>query len=214
MRFAIMAAAFGLLSAVNMMAPAAVMNQAVAQAASTVVSPQETALQAQIVALAQAGDTVGLQTLINTQVAAGNSAMLARVAKRVAAQGVSLASVDTVGAAALATAAVAIASNSSVSSSDSTVAQEVGDSAANVGNTIQATDPQSASSLQIAVATSPNVNLQIAYVNFTPPQQQQAGSTTPQIFSPVVRRRAPPQPQEPVVPTVPEPNPVQAGSST
>ncbi|WP_417465854.1 hypothetical protein, partial [Kordiimonas sp.] len=62
MRLAIVVAACGLVFAAPIVAPTSVMSKAEAQA--TTMTMEERTLQAQVVALAQAGDTYGLNSLV------------------------------------------------------------------------------------------------------------------------------------------------------
>lgn len=211
MRLVIMVAAFGFALGAPVMAPTSMMNSAEAQATLT---QAEMTLQAQIVALAQAGDTEGLEALVRQQIRAGNSAVLARVARRVAALAEQIAATDSDGAAALTVAAITVVSNPSVASSDSGAAEAVGASAANVTATVTATNPGAAATVQVAVSTTGNSGVQQAFV--APPTTTTTTTDTPQptgnTNTVVV---VPPRPTAPTVPDVPviiEPNPEQGGS--
>ncbi|NVJ69950.1 MAG: hypothetical protein HWE08_06325 [Alphaproteobacteria bacterium] len=122
MRFAALLLALGLVMGAPI-APTGLMNKAEAQAATMTMEEQQ--LQAQLVALAQAGDTDGIKTLIRTKIAQGKASMVAKVAKAVANMGASLAVSDATSAAALVNAAVLIANDPSVSAADSTVSSQV-----------------------------------------------------------------------------------------
>lgn len=214
MRFAILIAAFGIVTGVPALAPSL---SSAAHAQAQVDAPltaEEQALQAQIVALAQSGNTAGLNSLIQQQVRAGRGASLAKIAKRVGVMAQSLAAADSQTAAALVNAAVIVASNPSVAAADSSVSTDVGANAASVVNAIQQNDPMSAASVQTSVAVNGNVAMQTAYAS--PPTTTTTTTTTttptPTIQRPVVRRTPVIPPSEPVIPVVPEPNPEQSGS--
>jgi hypothetical protein len=127
MRFMAIFLALGLVMGAPL-APTSLINKAEAQATSS--TTEEQTLQAQIVALAQAGDTEGIKTLIAQQVTQGKAGMVAKVAKAIALSGAMLVRTDPTGAAALVNAAVLIASDSSVVAADSTVTSDVAQSAA------------------------------------------------------------------------------------
>jgi len=228
MRLAIMVAALGLVMGAPVVAPTALMNKAEAQAATGAISAEERSLEAQITALAQAGNTAGLQAFINVQVNAGRAGMLARIARRVAASGQSLAGTDTATAARLANAAILIASNSSVAAADTTVEADVGGTAAQTAATLSALDPASSASIQQTAAAAGSSNLvasfmtggsntQTATVGGEQGGNQQTGAiittgttTTRTVQTPVV---TPITTDTITVPVVPEPNPGQSGGS-
>ncbi len=205
MRLAILMAAFGVAIAAPVVAP----NLApAAHAQAAVATAEERALEAQIVALAQAGDLQGVRALLAAQVRAGKSAVLARVARRVAVLAEQIAATDPEGSAALVNAAVVVVSNPSVSAADTTASAAVGASAQNVVSTVQTSNPSAAASVQTTVAVEGNADVQISYT--APPTTT---PTVPNSDTPVVVR-PPIVPVEPVVPVIVEPNPAQTGSPT
>jgi hypothetical protein len=216
MRIAIMVAAFGVMMGASAMAPSALMPHASAQAVSA--TTEERALEARLVALAQAGDLEGVRSLVAAQVQAGNSGMVARIARRIAALGEQLASVDAVNSGALAAAAVAIVGNPSVASADADVAADVGEAAGRVAAEVATTNPDAAAAVQQAVATSGNTALQTAYISSQSGGGGNDTGDTP-VVTPtppvrVVTVRRPVIPPEPEVPVPVEPNPAQGGSPT
>ena len=223
MRFAIAIAAFGFVASLPVAAPVFTP----AALAQTTATAEERALEAQIVALAQAGNVQGIRLLLAAQVRAGKSATLARVARRVAVIAEQIAATDADGAASLVNAAVIVASNPSVAASDTTVSNDVGTSAQNVVQTVQTTDPQASASIQVTVASEGSTDVQTGFVGgtttttttetptttpttttTTTTTQQQTGSTTPVVVTPVII------PTEPETPVPVEPNPAQSGSPT
>ncbi|MFC4348528.1 hypothetical protein ACFO5Q_11810 [Kordiimonas lipolytica] len=124
MRFAMMVVAVGLVMGAPIVAPTSVMNKAEAQSDTTALAEERT-LQAQLVALAQAGNTAGIQQLIQIKIAQGKGAMVAKVAKAVANMGAQLAGTDPNNAAALVNAAIMIAGDPAVTAADSTVTNAV-----------------------------------------------------------------------------------------
>lgn len=99
--------------------------------------------------------------------------------------------------------------------STTALAEAMGGGIAQVVDTLQNSDPQTAAGLQTIVAVEGNVDVQIGY---TTPQPFTPTTTTtpptPVVTNTPTRRptvpRRPVPPTEPVVPVVPEPNPVQA----
>ncbi|WCL53383.1 hypothetical protein [Gimibacter soli] len=192
---------------------------AVAQAVSE--SMEERQLQAQIIALAQAGNTAGIQQLVGIKLAQGKGAMVAKVAKSIAAMGQSLASSDTQSSAALINVALTLANNPAVAAADNTLVDAVGEAAANAAYAMTATDPASSANIQSFVASINNGPLQMAYMNAnvgggsntqTVQTAQNTQQATQQNTTTVVR--VVPQPVTPEVPVIVEPNPDQSGSPT
>ena len=226
MRFAILIAAFGIMTGAPALVPS-LAPAAYAQAATLTL--EERALQAQIVALANAGDTAGLNSLIARQTTLGNAASLAKVAKAIAANGASLASSNPTGAAALVNAAILIASDTSVAAADDTVGAAVGASAslASVIMGRSSDTDAAAAAARISVVTaaksSSNTNVGLSFyqngdsatkraydgVVVQGNSQQQGGQQQNRIV-----RRAPLRPTGSDVPAVIEPNPAQSGSPT
>jgi len=123
MRLVMMIAALGFVLGAPI-APTGVMNKAEAQA-NTSVSTEQRQLQAQLTALARAGNTDGIKALIALKIQQGKAGMVAKVAKAIARSGASLAASDATGAAALVNAAILIAGDPAVTAADSTVTQQV-----------------------------------------------------------------------------------------
>ncbi|WP_420430425.1 hypothetical protein [Kordiimonas sp.] len=233
MRFAMLIAAFGIMTGapalVPALSPAAHAQAAAALTPTVVLTPAEQALQTQIVTLANAGDTAGLNALIEQQTAFGNAATLAKVAKAVAESGVSLVSSNPTGAAALVNAAMLIASDTSVAAADNTVGSAVGASASLavvlMGRSAEGDADAAAAVISVATAAKLSSNTSVgesfyangdtrakqAYDRVVPPTTTTT-PTTPTTQTVQRRQTPPPPPQEPVVPIVPEPNPSQAGS--
>ena len=165
MRLAILIAAFGLVATVPALSPVFA-PAAEAQAASQSVEEQQ--LQAQLVALAQAGDTAGAKALVATKIRQGKAAMVAKVVKSIATMGANMASNDPSGAAALVNIAVVIAADQAVSGADDTVENAVGDAAkAAVVTMSTSSNPNAVSasaSIQSNVATNGSGDTRSAYL--------------------------------------------------
>lgn len=217
MRFAIAIATFGFIASLPVAAPVFT-PAAVAQSA---VTAEEQTLQAQMVALAQAGDVAGLRALLANQIRLGNAAVVARVSRRVATLAQQISSTDPVASSQLINAAVIFISNPSVSAVDPTGQGTVGSTAANIVNTIQTTDPNAAASVQTTVAVEGTVDVQIGYTSpVTTPTDTDTTTTTPTVTTPTptTGNDTPPVIRPPLIPTAPdipipvEPNPQQGGS--
>ncbi|WP_417465855.1 hypothetical protein [Kordiimonas sp.] len=216
MRLAIVVAACGLVLAAPMVAPTALMNKAEAQPVTARVS-----LEAEI--LAAAGNATALQAIINREQAAGRSAALAAAMGNAS---VALAATDVAGATALVLQAVSIAQ----SIGDQAAEEEVGRAASTVASTAMAgNQPQLAANISTQVAIGRSTNVAMGFVNAggtagtnvgsaTQAQGQMTGVTTPVVRRTSTRRTViPPRPRVPTTPVVPiiiEPNPDQAGSPT
>lgn len=168
---------------------------------------QERTLEAQLVALSQAGNIGAVKTLMNQKIAQGQSAALAKVAQSIANIAEQLALADPEGAASLIQAAVIVASNPSVANADQNVASAVGSAAARIVTNVQSTNPQYAARIQTAVATEGSTNLQISY---TLPQNQNTQQTGQDNQRSVV---LPSNPTTPNVPIPVIPNPGQSNAS-
>ncbi|WP_308910408.1 hypothetical protein [Pseudokordiimonas caeni] len=194
---------------------------AMAQAASA--SMEERQLQAQLIALAQSGNTAAIQQLVGSKIAQGKGAMVASVVKAIATMGQNLATVDPSGSVALISMAVTLASDpalaSAFASADPTLSDAVGAAAANAAYAMTNTNPESAARIQTLVASINNGPLQMAYVNAnvgggSNTQTVQTAQNTQQTVARVVRVVTQPRPNTSAVPVVPEPNPDQSGSPT
>ena len=150
MRVAIMAAAFGLVIGAPVLAPTNFMSVAVAQAAV------DTALQAELAAVANDPDT--LAAIIAREMAAGNTD---GVVTALAAAATALVTSDVAGAAALVIQAV----NTGESAGDE--AQEAaGEAASTVATTaLVAGESETATNIEIAVASSLDVDVQMSYID-------------------------------------------------
>ena len=150
MRIAIMAAAFGLVLGAPVLAPTSFMEVAVAQTSA------ETALQNELIAAAN--DPAALQAIIDRETAAGNTDGLASALISAAR---TLVVSDTTGGAALAIAAVKASDGASED-----VQTEVGEGASDVATTAQENgDAVAAQNLEVEVATSVSVDVQMGYVD-------------------------------------------------
>lgn len=177
-------------------------------------SQAERTLQAQIVALAQAGNTAGLNALVQAQVRAGRAASLARVVASISTMAVNLANVDPQNSAALMAVAVEIASDPAVSAADITLETTVGSAANTVVATVQTSNPQAAAQVQTAVNTRGSSTMQTAFVtpssggqDQTPGAQQtgqvQSAAQTPIAQTPTVDSPTSPETPEIEVPENP-----------
>ena len=212
MRVGILVAALGMVVGVPVVA-SSLAPAAMAQDGAEAISPEEMVLEGKIVAMAQAGNTEGIDALIESEVRQGRSAMLARVAKRIAAQARAIAKDFSDESVAMIKAAVSIASNQSVIEADNTVETAVGVDAQEAKSAMQTTNPLGASEIQTAVAISSSSNLQVAYVSHTPSKVDgnQSGSTPPQLGGGDLGRTTGTT-TLPVV--IQESNPAQQGSPT
>ncbi|WP_417456624.1 hypothetical protein [Kordiimonas sp.] len=204
MRLVILVAAFGVMGGVVTLSPT--LSPAV-EAQS--VSEQQT-VQAQLIALAQAGNWAAFNSLVDTQVAAGRAGMLATIAGNISTMGLTIADTDTSSAVALSLAAMAIADNATVYGANPGIGATVGNNVGQVKAKIVRRSPAGAAALASAAARSGAPGLMVAY-NAGQSGTQQTGSTTTVV---TVVRQTPPRPTTPVVPIIVEPNPDQAGSPT
>lgn len=204
MRLVILVAAFGMLGATLALSPTF---SPAAQAQSA--TPQQQGVQAQLVALAQAGDWEGFSAFATAQVGAGNAAMLAGIADAMADMGLALADSDDASATAMTLAALALVEDPSVNNANASLAAKVGNVAAQVRTKIQRRNPAGAAAIQASAARSSASGLFIAFN--AAPQTISTSSTTPVV---VVQRRTPSRPDTSEVPVVTEPNPSQSGSPT
>ena len=176
MRLAILVAAFGLVATLPAVSPVFA-PAAEAQAVSSTVEQQQ--LQAQIIALAQAGQTDQIKSLVALKVRQGKAGMVANVVKAIATMGANLAGTDPNNSATLVNIAVVLAADPSVSGADSTVESAVGEAAkAAVVTMTSASDPNgyaAAASIQQSVASNASSTTQSAFMNGG--STQQTGST-------------------------------------
>ncbi len=187
MRIAIMAAAFGLALGVPGLAPTAMMSVAVAQDA-TLPAAEQASVDAAIDAVL--ADATLTADQVTQQVAAivQNSSNPVAAARRVRAK--------------------------AEATGDTTQVEALGGALQQVVTNLQDTDPNAAADIQVEVALSASADFQIGYVNGpTTPSQPQTGGTTGGGTTPDVVTGddvpPPPRPTMPVIPTTPEPNPVQ-----
>ena len=190
------------------LAPAAWMPEAQAQAQSV---SQQQAVQAQLIALAQAGDWTGFQAIVNTQLAAGRAGMLATIAGNISDMGLALADSDGISAVALSLAALSLVDQRSIYIANTALASTVGANAGKVKSKIARRNPAGAAALASAAARNSAPSLMVAYNAAQVTGQQQTGSTNRVV---VVVRRTPQRPGNSDVPVVLEPNPAQSGSPT
>jgi len=216
---------FGM-AAATLGAVPAITPAAVAQAVS--MSAEEQALQSQIIALAQAGNTAALQQFIGQKIAQGKAGLVAKVAKNIAAIGQSMSTSDTRNAVALLTAAMLIASNPTVSTADPTVGTAVGQAAGSAAATISSFDPESAARIQSAAASIGSQQVVAGFSsggsNDTPTQTVGGGGGgtggTVQVTTQTTTRTSmtqvvvPPRPDTPEGPVVVEPAPSQHATPT
>ncbi|WP_262692789.1 hypothetical protein [Kordiimonas aestuarii] len=203
MRMVILVAAFGMLGGTLVLSPVA----SPAVHAQTVTA--ERAVQAQLIALAQSGDWDGFGDLVDTQVAAGNTAMLVRIAGNLADMGLTLADADDEAAVALELAALALADNASIAGADQGLAARVGSAAGKVRTKIAGRNPSGAAALASAAARSSATGLFAAYSSGALAAQN-TGNTS----ATVLTRLSPPRPDQEEVPVIVEANPSQSGSPT
>jgi hypothetical protein len=224
MRLAILVAALGIVTGVPALAPS-LSSAAQAQAVSS--SVEQNQLQAQIIALAQSGQTEQIKQLVALKIRQGKAGMVANVVKAIATMGANLAGVDPDNSAVLVNIAVELAADPAVSGADSTVESTVGEQAktavVTLSNSSNPNAVAASASIQSNVATNGSSATQNTYVASTGGGggQQQTGSTqTVQTGTTTTRRTNTPLVVTPTttttveVPVVPEPNPGQAGSPT
>ncbi|TNE61437.1 MAG: hypothetical protein EP335_15755 [Alphaproteobacteria bacterium] len=175
---AILIAAFGLAATVPALSPVFA-PAAQAQAVSSQVEQNQ--LQAQIIALAQAGQTDQIKDLVALKIRQGKAGMVATVVKAIATMGANLAGVDPTNAATLVNIAVVLAADPAVSGADSTVESVVGDQAKAAVVTLQtSTNPNAiaaSASIQTNVANNGSSSTQQTYVASTGGTTQNTGST-------------------------------------
>lgn len=128
------------------------------------VSEQQT-IQSQLVALAQAGDWAGFQSVVDIQVAAGKSSLLAAIADNLSSMGLILADTDDAAAVALELAALALVDNQSVSAADTGLAARVGSNVGRVKAKVASRNPNGAASLTAAVNRNSSSTLVAAYTS-------------------------------------------------
>jgi len=174
-------------------------------------SSAQQAVQAQLIALAQAGNWAAFQTLVATQISQGNASMLATIASNISSMGLAIVDSDSASAVALQLAAMAIVDNNAVVVANPGVGSVVGSNAGQVKAKIARRNPAGAAALASAAARSSAPGLMLAY-NTGQSGNQQTGSTNTPVV--VVVRQNPPRPDTPEIPIVPEPNPLQSGSPT
>ncbi|WP_020400353.1 hypothetical protein [Kordiimonas gwangyangensis] len=188
MRLAILVAAFGLVATLPAVSPVFA-PAAEAQAVSAQVEQNQ--FQAQIIALAQAGQTDQIKNLVALKVRQGKAAMVAAVVKNIATMGANLAGTDPNSSATLVNIAVVLAADPSVSAADSTVESSVGESAkAAVVAMNDSTNPNAipaAASIQTGVASNASTATQ-QYYTASNGGQQQTGSTQTVNNAQTVRR--------------------------
>ncbi|WCL52617.1 hypothetical protein [Gimibacter soli] len=205
MRKVILVATFGLCLGIPL-APAAMMPVAHAQSVS-----EQQSVQAQLIALAQAGNWADFQGLVNRQLASGKAAMLATIAGNISTMGLGIVDSDPSTSVALSLAAISIADNSSVVASNPDLGSLIGNNAGQVKAKIVRRSPAGAAALASAVARNSAPGMMIAY-NSGQSSSQQTGSTNTAVVR--VVRQNPPVPDTPELPIIPEPNPEQSGSPT
>lgn len=187
MRILIVAAAAGLVLGAPVLAPTGLMSAAVAQTDATLPPAEQATVDAAIDAVM--ADT----TLTTAQIQAQIAAIIQGSSDPVAA-----------------TRRVIAKANQPSTSTD--LAEALGGGVAQVVNTLQSSDPQTAAGLQTVVAVEGSVNVQVGYTSPQPFTPTTPTTTTP---TPVVvtgDETPPPPPGPPpvpVVPTIPEPNPAQ-----
>lgn len=188
MRLAILVAAFGLVATLPAVSPVFA-PAAEAQAVSAQVEQNQ--LQAQIIALAQAGQTDQIKNLVALKVRQGKAGMVAAVVKNIATMGANLAGTDPSNSATLVNIAVVLAADPAVSGADSTVEATVGDQAKAAVVALGASNNPNAvaasASIQSGVANNASSTTQQTYVASTGGQQQ-TGSTQTVNNTQTVRR--------------------------
>ncbi|WP_020400345.1 hypothetical protein [Kordiimonas gwangyangensis] len=128
------------------------------------VTEQQT-IQSQLVALAQAGDWAGFQSVVDIQVAAGKSNVLAAIADSLSSMGLALADTDDTAAVALELAALALVDNQSVSAVDTGLAARVGSNVGRVKAKVATRNPNGAAALTAAVNRNSSSTLVAAYTS-------------------------------------------------
>lgn len=189
MRLAILVAAFGLVATLPAVSPVFA-PAAEAQAVSAQVEQNQ--LQAQIIALAQAGQTDQIKNLVALKVRQGKAGMVATVVKNIATMGANLAGTDPSNSATLVNIAVVLAADPAVSGADSTVEATVGDQAKAAVVALGASNNPNAvaasASIQSGVATYASNATQQTYMTSTGNAGQQTGSTQTANNTQTVRR--------------------------
>ncbi|TNE61430.1 MAG: hypothetical protein EP335_15710 [Alphaproteobacteria bacterium] len=157
MRILILVAATGMLVGFNSSLPG------LQPAANAQTLTAEQTLQAQISALARAGDTAGLSALIDREVTAGRADMLANIAESLADMGLTIAGADPDGATAFELAAIQITGNATVRSRKPGLIATVGRAAGQVQARLASSSPANAALIAGAVAGANLSDLSLAY---------------------------------------------------